>query len=129
MKLVTEIWQGEVNSEAINEEPDFRELSQALCALDGKVSTLMFVERQSDVSLQVGGGPDSYICQILNGDSVWLANGSTGIEGPLNLVVGGQLSEFDGRAKLTYQEARDILSVFFHGDGVLTTTVTWEAIV
>jgi len=107
---------------------DFADIENALNSLDGVKHSLLVLEMTSGVILHVGGGPDNYMSQIINGDSIWLANGVTSGEEIIQLPVGGQLSEFEGKAKLNHNEARDILLVFYHGDGVLTTTVKWQIV-
>ena len=122
MKLVTENWVDSINHETISEDPDFSDIENALNNLDGIKHSLLEIEINSGVILQIGGGPKEYMSQIINGDSIWLANGKITDDKIIQLSVGGQLSEFENKAILNKEEARDILMVFYHGNGVLTTT-------
>ena len=126
MKLITENRQGSGNEESINADPNFNSLNVALNELNGEFHSLLTVELASGVVLHIGGGPNEYMSQILNGDTCMLAIGSLKKVGMTELIVGGQSSEFESRVILSYEQARDILLVFYHGDGVHTTTVAWE---
>lgn len=126
MKLITENWQDSKNLESVLHDPDFEAIGRAFNELDGDVHTLLVLELASGVVLHAGGGPEQYISQVINGDTCMLAKGSPEGERALQLNVGGQISEFDSEASLTHEQARDILLVFYHGEGILSTTVNWD---
>jgi hypothetical protein len=128
MKLFTENWVDSINQESLLENPSFHEVAASLEALNGDTHTLLALELPSGPVVHVGGGPISFMSQVINGNSCWLAKGQKPGRQPLELVVGGQLSTFEAGAELSFKEAKDILSVFYHGNGVLTANVGWEVV-
>ncbi len=128
MQLVLDDWDGTTNRERVVSDPAFADIRDCLNKLDGKTHTLMSLELETGAAMQIGGGPDSYMSQTVNGEFCWLAHGSVWREGELSLVVGGQRSLFETSVGLSRAQAFDILSVFYHGDGVLTTNVHWQVL-
>ncbi len=126
MKLFTENWLDTSNEEVEIGDPTISDLDDAFASLDGDRHTLLSLELPSGAVLQIGGGPDKYIAQVVNGGHCWLAKGADSRGPPLELAVGGQLSQFEPSAALTCEQCNDIMSVFYHGNGVLTTRISWE---
>lgn len=128
MNLFLDNWQGVTSHDTMVEGPSFDDVRSFLSKLNGANHTLMAIELDSGAAINIGGGPKSYMAQCINGDAVWLAHGSEARTKELSLVVGGQESLFQSAAELNHQQAFDVLSVFYHGDGALTTNVRWRPV-
>ncbi len=97
VNLSLDQWRGVYCHSIDTPSPSEDDVLAAIRTLDGKIHTLVFLEREEGYNLSIGGGPDLYICCIEEfGEFLTLTDAGAG-DKTIMLVTGGQVGHFQER--------------------------------
>ena len=99
----------------------------AVKSLDGAERTLVLIELPSGRTLTVGGGPDLFVTEIAESDTLrWAAIDPTSGDGTVDLVVGGQLVDYPARVCVNRITMLKAARTFVKDDGNRDPAVMWS---
>lgn len=114
VKLTADFRKGVHNQETRLSFVDKDTALQWLLKLDGRVHTLLSLERQDGWQLMVGGGPSQYVITLSDGSSnLTFCNSAGDGTKVVELCAGGQFGEFPQNICATYKQATEVVICFF----------------
>jgi len=122
MKATRDSYESESAFDEQIERVDTVQACQMVASLDGKVHTMLSLDDDSGWTLTIGGGPNHFVIGKTDGDGVgWMRiNPFQDTVEPIELVTGGQLSEFDADCVCTAKMAVDAIEEFFASPTAIT---------
>jgi hypothetical protein len=117
MRLSLDAWDGSRVSFADTEDPNLRQVLEAVGKLDGDMHTEVSLTRMDPFEyLVISGGPDDVLISgEVRGGTVLLYGNPDAPEGKIELVCGGQRGEFDLRDVVPKDRVRGAVEQFFAG--------------
>ena len=99
----------------------------ALERLDGAQRTLVLIELPSGPTLTVGGGPDRFVAEVSESDTVrWAAIHQASDDSTIALVVGGQLVDYPARLCVDRHTVMEAARTFVRQDGARDPKLMWS---
>ena len=107
---------GADNTLSVIENIELERAGKIVRSMDQKTTTLCLFNRGDGYCLMIGGGLGKYII-VLNdngdGSSNYISNGKKFENVMLQLVVGGQLGDFEGKYIVEEDEMLEVLNLFY----------------
>ncbi len=111
----------------IKPDATIQDVEAAVRGLDGARRTLIRIELPSGQALTVGGGPDRFVAEVAESDTIrWATVDLTQGDDPVDLVVGGQLAGYPARVCVTKQTALDAVRTFVQQNGLRNPNLSWS---
>ena len=111
----------------VKEDASVSDITSAICRLDGAAHSLVLIELLSGQTLTVGGGPDRFVAEIAENDTVrWCVVDPSGAEGSIDLVAGGQLADFPARLCVDLQAVLEAARHFASSEGTRSPKLAWS---
>jgi len=113
--------------EQIRTDATVQDVEAAVRNLDGAQRTLVVVELPSGQTLTIGGGPERFVAEVAESDTVrWATIDPTQGQEPIDLVVGGQLVDYPARVCVSKQVVLDAVRAFVQQNGLRSPNLTWS---
>jgi hypothetical protein len=113
--------------EHITADATIHDVEAAVRSLDGAERTLILIELPSGQTLTVGGGPERFVAEVAESDTVrWATIDPTQGDESIHLVVGGQMADYPARVCVTRQVVLDAVRAFVEQNGLRSPNLTWS---
>ena len=113
--------------EQIRTDATVQDVEAAVRNLDGAQRTLVVVELPSGQTLTIGAGPERFVAEVAESDTVrWATIDPTQGQEPIDLVVGGQLVDYPARVCVSKQVVLDAVRAFVQQNGLRSPNLTWS---
>jgi hypothetical protein len=113
--------------EQIKPHATIQDVEAAVRSLDGAQRTLVLIELPSGQTLTIRGGPERFVAEVAESDTVrWATIDPTQGDESIDLVVGGQLADYPGRVCVTKQIVLDAVRAFVQQNGLRNPNLTWS---
>ncbi|PWQ99703.1 hypothetical protein [Leucothrix arctica] len=115
MKLILDNRTENLNKDMVFDESDEKRSINVLHTLNGNTHTMLSLEREDEVRLDIGGGPDFFIvtCTKKNGQGLTLLNPIKESGNTIELCAGGQYADFPVEIVVDESVASDAIISFY----------------
>jgi hypothetical protein len=111
----------------VKEDASVSDITSAIRRLDGAAHSLVLIELLSGRTLTIGGGPDRFVAEIAENDTLrWSVVDPSGPEGSIDLVAGGQLADFAARLCVDLEAVLEAARHFASGEGTRSPKLVWS---
>ena len=126
-----DVWHGTDCREQSISQPHLNQIHGLLDRMDGRITGILTIEtdRSRRFGMMIGGGPDLFLCSVLNLDDdtdIWNLSGDFSREHTIRLWAGGQEGDYSGHYLSGPSKVIEAIDYFFEHEA-RHPALTWFA--